>query len=239
MCILFIYCIENLKLGLLYYIYCTNRAWMWGFILHCKICVNNFFFNDYKRGHSKLSFSPFSAPLLPFLQSRLSSLKLWAAQLTVAPVQGQSRAPGLDPQRNWVADLLAVCPKCRFEGFDLLLPTIGSNESCLCWIAAGSSRPINNHQLVQAQVMCWAQIMKLMSERSKQSLSKHSTENRRFELIHWIKAYPKNKPYFVNLHQSCFFCILKYWLWIYSFCVFEVVGQGGGTNPTDWWPLGL
>lgn len=34
---------------------------------------------------------------------------------TVAPVQGQSRALGLYPQRNWVPDLSAICPKCRFN----------------------------------------------------------------------------------------------------------------------------
>lgn len=103
-------------------------------LLHCKImCVC--FWSD-KKGHFKLSVSPFSSPLPPFLQrlqtTRLFSLKLQAAHLTVAPVQGQSRAPGLYPQRNWVADLSAICPTCRFESFDLLLPTIGSNESCLC-----------------------------------------------------------------------------------------------------------
>lgn len=65
-----------------------------------------------------------------------------------------SRALGLDPQRNWpVGHLSAVRVRPRsgrrggkwWRSFDLLLPTIGSNESHLCYITAGSSRPINNH----------------------------------------------------------------------------------------------
>lgn len=92
-----------------------------------KVLFSHSAAKNLKLGLHKSAVSSLSSVLSPCTQRRRiqspkqpnCSVWNWKPQdtvhSTVASVQGQSRTLGLYPQRNWVLDLLVICPKRRFD----------------------------------------------------------------------------------------------------------------------------